>query len=97
MKLKITKGYKDKLNAQVKYIAKDKPMAARRFKNQLISQIKKIPEMPFGHRKSIFFNREDIRDLVFKGYISVYKIDQNLQVIEVFGFNKYMDDLFDEF
>jgi plasmid stabilization system protein ParE len=43
MKIKITRGFRDKLNAQVEYIAKDKPGAARKFKNDIISRIKEIP------------------------------------------------------
>ena len=31
--------------------------------------------MPFSNRKSIFFDREDIQDLIFKEYIVVYKVD----------------------
>ncbi len=37
------------------------------------------------HRKSVFFNREDVRDLVFKGYITVYRVKLDLKEIEVFG------------
>lgn len=94
MKLKFTKGFREKLNAQVDYIAKDKPTAARRFKNDLIARIKEIPDMPFKHRKSIFFDREDVRDLVFKGYIAVYRVNQDLKEIEVFGFTKYQENPF---
>jgi plasmid stabilization system protein ParE len=94
MKLKFTKGFREKLNAQVDYIAKDKPTAARKFKNDLIARIKEIPEMPFKHRKSIFFNREDIRDLVFKGYITIYRVNGDLKEIEVFGFTKYQENPF---
>jgi plasmid stabilization system protein ParE len=93
MKLKFTKGFRDKLNAQVDYIAKDKPTAARKFKNDLISKIKEIPDMPFKNRRSIFFDRDDIRDLVFKGYVTVYRVNQELQEIEVFGFTKYEENL----
>ncbi len=50
--------------------------------------------MPFANRKSIFFDREDIRDLIFKGYMIVYKIDKNKKVIDVFGFTKYENDPF---
>ena len=46
MKIRITKGFRDKLNAQVEYIAKDKPAAARKFKNDIISKIKSIPVNP---------------------------------------------------
>lgn len=91
MKIKLTKGFKDKLNAQVEFIAKDKPAAARKFKNEIISRIKEIPTKPYIYRKSIFFDREDIRDLIFKGYIIVYKINTESQTIEVFGFTKWQE------
>ena len=61
MKIKITKGFRDKLNAQVEYIAKDKPSAARNFKNDVIRKIKDIPAKLYINRKSIFFDREDRR------------------------------------
>lgn len=89
MKLKITREFRDELNAQVDFIAKDKPSAARKFKNDIIKKIKDIPDMPYKNRKSIFFDRDDVRDLVFKGYIIIYKVDQELQETEVFGFIKY--------
>lgn len=95
MKLKILKSFRDKLNEQVDYIAKDKPGAARKFKTKLLLRLKEIPNMPFACRKSIFFDREEIRDLIFKGYIIVYKIDRDKGLIIVFGFTKYEDEPFD--
>lgn len=53
--------------------------------------------MPFACRKSIFFNREDIRDLIFKGYIIVYKVDKDKGLITVFGFSKYKDEPFNSY
>lgn len=94
MKLKILKSFGEKLNDQVAYIAQDKPGAAKKFKSEILGKIKEIPKMPFANRKSIFFNREDIRDLIFKGYIAVYKIDEENEIISVFGFTKYKDDPF---
>jgi plasmid stabilization system protein ParE len=95
MKLNITKSFRDKLNDQVEYIAKDKPFAARKFKTDILKEIREVPKMPYKCRKSIFFDRDDIRDLVFKGYIVVYKVNKQNKSIEVFGFNKYEDDLSD--
>lgn len=89
MKLKITKSFRDKLGAQVDFIAKDKPIAARRFKNDIIKKIKEIPKMPLKNRKSIFFDKDDIRDLVFKGYIVIYIVKKEEDSVEVFGFIKY--------
>lgn len=94
MKIKITKSFRDKLNDQVEYIAKDKPSAARKFKLLVISEIKSIPKMPYKNRKSIFFERDDIRDLIVKGYLIVYKVNEADGTIEVFGFTKYEDNPF---
>lgn len=94
MNLKISQSFKNRLAAQVEYIAQDKPSAARKFKSEILERIKEIPEMPFKHRKSIFFDREDIRELIFKGYVIVYKVDTQSQTIEVFGFTKYEENPF---
>ena len=85
-----------RVNDQVQYIAKDKPAAARKFKREVIKRIKGIPQMPYANRKSIFFDREDIRDIVFKGYVIVYKINTEKKSIEVFGFPKYENDPFEK-
>ena len=94
MKLRILKSFRDKLNEQVEYIAKDKPRAARKFKTDILKRIKEIPSMPFACRRSIFFDREDIRDLIYKGYIVVYKVDETEGIITVFGFTKYKNEKF---
>lgn len=91
MKIKFSKSFSQKLNDQVNYIAKDKPAAARKFKSELLTRIRNIPMVPFSHRRSIFFDRNDIRDLVYKGYVIVYKINEVDQTIEVFGFVKWED------
>ena len=93
MKLKITSSFRDKLNDQVNYIARDKPSAARKFKSLVLSEIKEIPHFPYKYRKSIFFDRDDIRDLIVGGYLVVYRINKHTQTIEVFGFTKWKEDL----
>ena len=89
MKIKLTKEFRDKLKAQVEYIARDKPTAARKFKNELLSKIKHITDNPFSNRQSIYFTDKDIRDLIFKGYTIVYQVKKEQKVIIVFGFVKY--------
>ena len=96
MKLRILTSFGDKLYDQVDYIAQDKPGAARKFKSDILKRIKEIPKMPYADRRSIFFDREDIRDLIFKGYIVVYKIDDKEGIITIFGFTKYKDDPFNK-
>lgn len=47
--------------------------------------------MPLKYKKSIYFNDENIRDLVFKGYVVPYKIDTAKNKIIIIGINKYME------
>lgn len=92
MKIKFTKSFKEKLNDQIEFIARDKPSAARKFKNDLLNRIRDISTMPYKNRKSVFFESEEIRDLIFMGYVIVYRINKKEDCIEVFGFTKYQDN-----
>lgn len=74
------------LENQLEFIARNNPANARKFKNELVNHIKSIPSNPRKHRKSIWFDDVDIRDLIFKGYTVVFRINNN--TIEVFGFVK---------
>ena len=77
----------NRLENQLDFIAQNNPANSRKFKNELFNLIKEIPNNPRKHRKSIWYDDEDIRDLIFKGYTIVYRI--NKPTIEVFGFVKY--------
>ena len=76
-----------RLESQLEYIASNNPHNARVFKNDLFQKIKAIPNHPLKHRKSIYFNDPTIRDLIFKGYTIIYRI--NNEQIVVFGFVKH--------
>jgi plasmid stabilization system protein ParE len=93
MRIKFQEEFLFELNDQVHYISKDKPIAARKFKNDLLKNIKKDLKQPFHIKKSRYFENENIRDYVFKGYVIVYEIDLENEIISVFGFIKYKDSL----
>lgn len=92
MKILYKDTFIDRLANQIEYIASDSPGRARKFKNELLKCIREIPENPYKHRKSIYFNDNNIRDLIFKGYTIVFRISHDQ--IEVFGFVKYQKDPF---
>jgi plasmid stabilization system protein ParE len=93
MKIIITESFQERLEKQVAFIAADSPSRSRKFKNDLITAIRKILLKPFKHRQSIYFNDPCIRDLIFKGYTVVFRINQDNDVIEVFSFVKYQEKL----
>lgn len=91
MKVKIAEIFNKKFLNQLEYISNDKPGAARKFKTDIFNKLKELPSMPYKNRKSIFYEEDNIRDLIFKGYIIIYKIKEEQKEIEVFGFMKYIE------
>jgi plasmid stabilization system protein ParE len=87
MKILFKETFLKRLENQIEYISSDSPERARKFKNDLLKRIKEIPKNPYKYRKSIYFESSKIRDLVFKGYTVVFRINEDQ--IEVFGFVKY--------
>jgi plasmid stabilization system protein ParE len=87
MKILFKESFLKRLENQIEYISLDSPKRARKFKNDLLNRIKEIPENPYKYRKSIYFENQNIRDLIFKGYTVVFRINENQ--IEIFGFVKY--------
>lgn len=89
MRIVYKESFTIRLERQIKFIKQDNPAAAQRFKKEIIKKIKTIPSNPRIFRKSIYFDDESIRDLIFKGYTVVFRITENR--IEVFGFVKYQE------
>jgi len=67
MKIRIHQNFIRKLARQVAYITKDKPLAARKFKSDILSQLKLLHNYPYRNKKSIYFDSKEIRGLIFKG------------------------------
>ncbi len=93
MKIRFSEKFINDLSEQVVFIAKDKPKAARKFKNDLLRNISKDLKTPFNFRKSIYFDDELIRDYIFKGYTITFKVNLQKKEIIVFGFIKYKNSL----
>ena len=94
MKIIYLESFQTRLNRQLLYIAYDSPVNAKRFRDGLKKSIYKIKDQPYKNRRSIFFNDDNIRDLIYKRYTIVYRISDN--TIEVFGFSKYQESNVDK-
>jgi plasmid stabilization system protein ParE len=93
MRIKFQDDFLFQLRDQVHYISKDKPAAARKFKSDLLRNIKKDLINPFNFKKSRYFDDDNIRDYVFKGYVAVFEVDVENEDVSVFGFIKYKDSI----
>jgi len=89
MKIVFKDSFVNRLENQVDFIAMNNPARARKFKNEIVNKLKSITQNPYQFRKSIYFDNKNIRDLIFKGYTIVFRINE--ETIEVFGFVKYQD------
>ncbi len=91
MQISKLRRYKNQLIIILKYIAKDKIIASENFYNNLNEAIEEIPNFPFKYRKSIYFDNENIRDMTFKGYTIIYRVnikEDLIEVIRIFNKNK---------
>ena len=93
MKIKLTIEFNYDLNDIVDFISKDKPLAARKFKIDLIKKLNSDLLNPFQFKKSIYFEDENIRDYVFKGYKVVFKVDIELETVSVVAILKHKNSL----
>ncbi len=89
MKIRFKSAFSFSLSKQVKYISIDSPSRAKNFNRELIETIRLIEDNPYMGRKSIYFDDDNIRDLIFKGYTIIYRVNIAKNSIDVFGFVKY--------
>lgn len=75
------------------YIATDSKREANRFKKELREHIEDLMHFPYKFRRSIYFDDEKIRDLIFKGYTIPYKVDEVNDCIVILGIKKYTKTL----
>ena len=75
MQISKLRRYKNQLTIILKHIAKDKITASENFYINLDKTIEEIPNSPFKYRKSIYFDNDNIRDMTFKGYTIIYRIN----------------------
>ena len=91
MQIKLDANFEQKFKDILEYIAKDKLSASKKFKKEIFKQIKNIPNFPYKHRKSIYFDDENVRDLIYRGYTVTYEINEKenrITVLDIFNQNK---------
>ena len=70
------------------FISLDSIIQANLFLDKLEQSIHNLSFMPYKNRKSLSFDDENIRDLIFKGYVIPYLVDENKNEILILGIYK---------
>ena len=88
--MRVEKGasFERGLDAILDYIAEDSLNRAIAFVDALEEKLDGLPHMPYKFRHSIYFNDENIRDFIFKGYVIPYLIDEKNRKIILLGIVK---------
>jgi len=81
MKIKFDPEFLYLLTEQIDIIALDKPKAAKTFKQEFFDKCRSLAEMPYRCRKSIYYDDERVRDMIYKGYTVVYVIREDEIII----------------
>ena len=85
MKIIIEIGFSEPLFKILTTIAKDKKSASKKFNKDLRDKIKLLRDSPFMCRESLYFRDMQYRDLIFKGYTIIYKVEENkIKVLDIF-------------
>ena len=93
MRIEYSPRFSDELFAIYVFIAEDSIIQADRFVSKLKTSIEKIPPMPYRHRQSLKSDDKEVRDLVFEGYVVVYRIvksDKRIDFIGIFSENEWV-------
>ena len=94
MKVIESRQFKDELRAIAFYIKKDKLSASIDFVENLKKCIKRLVDFPYQYKKSIYFDNDEIRDMVYRGYTIVYEINTEKGTLVLLSiFNQNLPDL----
>lgn len=88
MKIKYTPKFEKETDNIINFIALDNITRALEFYNDLMAEIQKTKYMPYRFRKNQILDDENIRDLIFKGYVIPFKIeDDYIKILSIYKHN----------
>ena len=73
------------------YIAEDSPQNAQHFIDQLIGAADKIVDFPYSYRKVPEIKRDDVREVIYKGYRIIFWL-ANDELINIMGVESGLPD-----
>lgn len=85
MQIRFDSDFEKSLLLILDYIASDKVSAAIGFRKELQDTIALLSDNPYMFKQSHYFDEDVYRDLIYKGYTIIYKINKNeIVILEIF-------------
>ena len=85
MQVHKTERFFAELEMIIDFIAQDSWTRAEQFNDALSDTVMNLPHFPYKCRQSKKSNDENLRELVFNGYVIPYRINKTQDRIEIFG------------
>ena len=90
MKIILSPRYSYEIGQIAKFIALDSKARANAFVDGVERACYGVADMPYKCRKSLNFNDESVRDLVFKGYVIPYRIESDkIRILGIYKENQW--------
>ena len=86
--------YQRELREITLHIKEDKKSAAIHFAKGLKSVVGNLTIFPYKYRKSIYFESNEIRDMIFNGHTIIYEINSlndTIEILTIFNKNKFIN------
>ena len=80
----LTEPARDDLREIVAFIAQDNPQAAVTFRDRLIAEAETLVRLP--HRGRLMRRRGNVRKLVCRSYLILYRIAESRRTVEILRF-----------
>lgn len=83
-----SENFSTQLDELIAFIANDSLQKANKFDKELRINLNTLDFMPYKYRKSVYFDDENVRDFVFKGFVVPYFINEKTNEVVVLGICK---------
>ena len=88
MVIKYHKNFNKHILEIVEFIKKDSEERALNFYDELQEKISSVKFMPYKHRKNLELDKDNVRDLIFKGYVIPFLVDKNeIIILDIYKHN----------
>lgn len=88
MKMEYAPKFSKDVDSIINFIALDSVDRTLGFYNDLMVEIQKVGYIPYSFRNNLILHDESVRDLIFKGYVIPFRIDEKNQTIKILAIFK---------